>query len=601
MGLGKLSSMLGMEKAIKDGEDLAKKLTDNGDKVAGLGKKARIAGKMMASMGGSLLSAFSPILIMTKLFNVLKGVDKAAGDFAKNMGMSYKSSIALREESSKFAETQKDIMVSSKSMMESQIKLNQAFGTSVKFSNQLAADMASISKRTNMSAETQKLIARQTILTGKSAKTVTKELNAQVMNLNAEKGLSISVKQIQDAIGKSSASIQMNFKGSTKELAKQVMSAKALGTNLSGVEKIASSLLDFESSIQAELEAELLLGKQINLEKARAAALEGDMAKVADEVLKNKAIMNAFETKNVIAQDAAAKALGMSREELASMIQQQQDLKMIQDAGFESMSDAQERFNELRESGLTAEQAAQEVGAASLQDQLESVSQAEKLEAIMERVTEVFVQLATPVLEFIENLGSAEKIADKITGYVKDAALFYGAIKGTQLAIKGMQMVMLANEARSLALATAKAGAAVTAASAATLGLGLVAVVAGVAATMAAVGMYMADDAIIPGTKSGYGSRVMLGPEGVISFNNKDTIVAGTDLFKQADDAAFMGEGSISMGNQADPKLMEKKLDKINESLGELIGVTNSPKTVFIPGLALGVGEMINMNERRVQ
>ncbi len=36
------------------------------------------------------------------------------------------------------------------------------------------------------------------------------------------------------------------------------------------------SLLNFETSIENELKAELITGKQLNLERARAAALTGD-------------------------------------------------------------------------------------------------------------------------------------------------------------------------------------------------------------------------------------------------------------------------------------------------------------------------------------
>ena len=48
---------------------------------------------------------------------------------------------------------------------------------------------------------------------------------------------------------------------STKELAKAVSTTKALGMEMSKVEGIADSLLNFETSIEKELEAELLLVK----------------------------------------------------------------------------------------------------------------------------------------------------------------------------------------------------------------------------------------------------------------------------------------------------------------------------------------------------
>jgi hypothetical protein len=50
-----------------------------------------------------------------------------------------------------------------------------------------------------------------------------------------------------------------------------------------------------------------------------------------------------------------------------------------------------------------------------------------------------------------------------------------------------------------------------------------------------------ANDMFSPGTSSsGYGSRTLMGPEGAIKLNNKDSVIAGTDLFtkpKQSEQA----------------------------------------------------------------
>jgi len=548
----------------------------------------------------NLFKALSPANLITGAFTLLSKslleVDKASGEFAKNNGISYNRAVGLRDEMSKVAKDLKNINISSKDLMASQESLNKIFGSSVVFSDKITSDFAELTKLTKMTAETVEVFAKEAFSTGKGAKVLTKEFNTQVFELNRQKGLQMSAKQLQDAIGKSSKSIQLTFKGSSKELANQVTSAKALGTNLSGVEKIAESLLDFESSIQSEMEAELLLGKNINLEKARQAAIEGDMAKVADEVLKNQAIMQAFNTKNVLAQRAAAKSLGMSKDELANMINEQQKLEKLRAGGNESMEAAQKRYNDLRNEGLTAEQAAKEIGADSLKDQLESASAAEKLEAIMIRVQEVFVQLATPILKFVDGLGDAEAIADKITSYVKKAAFYYAAIQGVQVTMKAGHSAMLAFEAKKLALQTAQAGAAVTASSAVTFGLGAIAILAAVGTVMAGVAGYLMDDGVIPGGKSGYGDRVLLGPEGAISFNNKDTIVAGTNLF--ADDMAMAPEGSINM--DAGNNKMIEKMDKLIEKTEQLISVTMGEKAVRLEDGSL-LGQLISYQERRLQ
>jgi hypothetical protein len=67
----------------------------------------------------------------------------------------------------------------------------------------------------------------------------------------------------------------------------------------------------------------------------------------------------------------------------------------------------------------------------------------------------------------------------------------------------------------------------------------------------------MNDGVISPSQgKGGYGNRVMYGPEGAISFNNKDTIVAGTNLF--GNDVVSGPQGS-SGGNSLTQEMREIK------------------------------------------
>ena len=63
-----------------------------------------------------------------------------------------------------------------------------------------------------------------------------------------------------------------------ENIAMAAIQARKLGLNLSQTAKIADSLLDFESSIEKEMEASLLIGKQLNYNRARQLALEGDIA-----------------------------------------------------------------------------------------------------------------------------------------------------------------------------------------------------------------------------------------------------------------------------------------------------------------------------------
>jgi hypothetical protein len=85
-------------------------------------------------------------------------------------------------------------------------------------------------------------------------------------------------------------------------------------------------MLNIETSIAAEMEAEVLLGKQLNLEKAREAALMGDSETLMKELVKNAGSLEEFNSMNVIQRQKLAAALGIGVGELQKMVQEQKAL-----------------------------------------------------------------------------------------------------------------------------------------------------------------------------------------------------------------------------------------------------------------------------------
>ena len=102
--------------------------------------------------------------------------------------------------------------------------------------------------------------------------------------------------------------------------------ARALGLNLGTVAKIADSLLDFESSVNAQMEASMMIGRNINSDRARQLALQGDLAGMQKEVLKQLGSEAEFNNMNRLQRQAMAKAFGLSTEELSKMVREQEKL-----------------------------------------------------------------------------------------------------------------------------------------------------------------------------------------------------------------------------------------------------------------------------------
>ena len=100
--------------------------------------------------------------------------------------------------------------------------------------------------------------------------------------------------------------------------------AKELGINLGDVSSISSSLLDFESSIENQMKAQVLLGRNLNLDKARQLAFTGDTVGLQDEILRQVGSEAEFNKMNYLQREALAGAVGLSVERMSALVRQEE-------------------------------------------------------------------------------------------------------------------------------------------------------------------------------------------------------------------------------------------------------------------------------------
>lgn len=98
------------------------------------------------------------------------------------------------------------------------------------------------------------------------------------------------------------------------------IAARKLGLELGAAADMANSLLDFESSIEAQLEASLLLGRQINMDKARQLAFTGDIEGMQREILKQVGGEAEFAKMSYLQRQKTAAAAGTTVENLARLV-----------------------------------------------------------------------------------------------------------------------------------------------------------------------------------------------------------------------------------------------------------------------------------------
>ena len=389
------------------------------------------------SLGKAAMAAL-PLLLITKVVDSFNQLNQSQVDFQRNVGASVDRVDTLNLS----LLTSVDYIKQANSLVE-----QFGFNANVAFDSINIQEAAELTQLMGLSAQEANNLALFSQVNGESLKDNAAQAYKNISPL-------LSQRKVLQEIANVSPSIAMSFSASAESLASAASEARLLGLNLSQVDKIASGLLDIEQSLTSEFEAEVITGKQLNLERARFFALTNDLAGVTEELANNQEVLNSFSTGTRIEQEAIAGAIGLSRDEISKMIFDQQILN-----------------------GLSTEEAALRSGM--------SIEDAKRLtvqESINKSIAKMSEALALP-MEFFASM-------------VDNATILYGLMGaiGTVVTVNlakslGGALIslgaMIPKSISLLAIESSRAVAAITTASAMTLGLGALGVIAATAAAVA--------------------------------------------------------------------------------------------------------------------
>lgn len=254
----------------------------------------------------------------------------------------------------------------------------------------------------------------------------------------------MGTKQSLKALAKIPKEVAIGFKGSTKELLAAAQKAKLLGMELKDIRDIGIKMLDIESSLESEMEARVLTGKDLNLDAARYYGLQGDVFHLQDELLYQVGSLEDFQRMNVIQQESLATAVGMTVEQLGKVLTNAKKLKDADISPDYAESLSQLKSAEELEAELTRQrkagakqakldyiqQLANDKRSASIKERF--VDLLDKIKAKFQPVLETILEFAHRWFDAAEATGLIDKILDgikavipKIVGFIRG---FLGAI-----------------------------------------------------------------------------------------------------------------------------------------------------------------------------
>lgn len=279
--------------------------------------------KAFAKSIGAAAKAFLPLLIVQTIAKVLKFIvslftsaNAQTVAIAKNLGISKDQASVLRREIANTVEGTDRLYVTTDRLIEAQSQLVGLLERGGTFQQDNLIASTFLQHRLGLAAdEASKLVGRAEAFGLNANEGVTSIIDLR-NELTRSGDNTATIGQLLKGVSEASGQIAASFGFSNQAIAKGVIAVRKFGLNLTQARSISESLLDFETSIGNELEAELLTGRQFNFERARALAATGDIAGATQEVMKQMKGLTAEQRKSPIIMQSLASAVGLSVDQL---------------------------------------------------------------------------------------------------------------------------------------------------------------------------------------------------------------------------------------------------------------------------------------------
>ena len=361
-------------------------------------------------LGGQLMSVFGPAGIIFGAVKAIKFIvdlfvsaQKNTIQIARDMSITRDSADQIRKSFVDISANTSLLAVNSEKLIIAQKQLADLAGITNVQSAETLINQVRLTERLGVGAAEAAKFNFAFEAFGKNAEQGLDTVIATENSLREATGTGVNLGEAISEAAKAGGQVLLNTKGGMAALAGAALEARRLGISLEESKKIASGLLDFESSIQSELEAELLTGKNLNLELAREKALRGDILGASKEVLAQVGSVEEFQRLNVLQQNALAKSIGLTADELADSLLLQTNLKR----------QGQEYLKVYKEQGAeAAKQFAEQYGFSQIQrDELDkTVTAQQAFEEAMAKTKDQFTGLVSS--------GVLDNLVNAITDFV---------------------------------------------------------------------------------------------------------------------------------------------------------------------------------------
>ena len=418
--ISKSFQKIGMNAKFFEGiEDDMRKTAEGGNKfkTAWTGIKGLAVG-----FGKALMDPLFIIGAIVKsvkfLVGIISHVRKLTADVGLQFGLGAEEARELTHHIEDAAFASDGYYHTAQELVDANKELNSTTGLNLKMNIKNAKQFRDIAVYQGMGVENAKALFKIATTTTTPFTQIDDSIRDTVNSLNKSTGDFVNVGDVVTTMAGASADTRMSFRGNLDAMTKTAHVATRLGTSMEAIKNASRKTLDFQSSIEQEMKAEMMLGQNLNLEKLRAATLNRDIAgQAAEQERLVQQTMDKALTNQLVLEDTAA-ALGMSTDEYVAMAER------IKQNG--TLSKEQQKTEQKNQEANQKKAAEFERSMMALKDSFSKMflPVAEALEPIMSGVAGAIASLG-------KFLGTGPgKLIGKMVGFIAGGALIIKAGKG---------------------------------------------------------------------------------------------------------------------------------------------------------------------------
>ena len=285
--------------------------------------------------------------------------------------------------------------------------LSNEFGIGFEQAMGMADEVGNLAKSTGMATgEAANLIGMLTATQGLSADSA---MNMAKQTVALAKSNNVAPDQVLKDIAGSAETFAKFSSGGAEGLMKAAIQARKLGIDLNSVAASAEASLDFQSSLKSEISASVILGRTINMQKARELAYAGDMEGYAVEIAKQAGSAAEYNETNLYQRKALAGALGVELSQLSKIVNKEKEAATL--AGEIAKADASNILPEASMSKIA--ETISNIKKFAL-DLVETYGP--KLEELFAKLVEPMMSMAEQGVNFLVSMGEGEGVMSNMSG-----------------------------------------------------------------------------------------------------------------------------------------------------------------------------------------